>query len=93
MKITSEEKKSTVCYVIATETWPYLFACESLGITFLPVDFCGETGLEFVLTHSVCLRGCVRLYFFFCHPHSCDKASFSFERAEVNFSWFEFIFK
>lgn len=54
-----------MCYVIATETWPYLFACESLGITFLPVDFCGGTGLEFVLTHSVCLRGCVRLYFFF----------------------------
>lgn len=85
-----------MCYVIATETWPYLFACESLGITFLPVDFCGETGLEFtVCPNTQCLfEGmCEVILFFFCHPHSCDKASFSFERAEVNFSWFEFIFK
>lgn len=71
--MTSEEKKSIMYYVIATETEACLFVFESLGIILLPVDFWWE-GICSICPNIQCTfeEGCGAGFFFFGHPCSCD---------------------
>lgn len=65
IKMTSEEKKSILCYVIATETQALFFVSESLGIVLLLVDFFSVIFL-FFLEEDYVLTQCVssgRTYF------------------------------